>query len=116
MPRAQHAILAVVALTSAGRAAIAEPVIPTATTSTVIRPSPPLSAEPIAGLSLSLTLGVTLLGSFAISRRRRRRNKQKALEAVELLPAADKVPELEAVEEVLLLNARDEALRRAGAR
>ena len=33
--------------------------------------------------------------------------------AVELLPAADKVPELEAVEEALLLNPRDEALRRA---
>ena len=58
----------------------------------------------VAGL-----LAVTLLAAFAISRRRR--NKQKALEAEELPPAAEKVPELEAEEEVLLLNPRDEAMR-----
>jgi flagellar M-ring protein FliF len=76
--------------------------------------APPTQIEQVkrfAPYGVAALLALTLLGSFAISRRRR--NKRKALEAVELLPAADKLPELEAMEEVLLLNPRDEALRRA---
>jgi flagellar M-ring protein FliF len=75
--------------------------------------APPTQIEQVkrfAPYGVAALLGVTLLGAFAISRRRRNK-KQKALEAVELLPAAAKVAELEGVEELLLLNPRDEAMR-----
>ncbi len=89
-------------LAAAGESPANAPVAPLTTLEQVKRFAP---------YGVAALLAVTLLGAFAISRRRR--NKQKALEAVELLPAAEKVPELEAEEEVLLLNPRDEALRRA---
>jgi flagellar M-ring protein FliF len=66
-----------------------------------------------APYGVAALLAVTLLAAFAITRRRRNK-KKAALEALELLPGKVSSPELEAVEEVLLLNPREEALRRAG--
>jgi len=65
-----------------------------------------------APYGVAALLGITLLTAFGITRRRRNK-KKAALEALELLPISATTPELQAIEEVLLLNPREEALRRA---